>query len=307
MSDLIKTTPIRQVELSSLDLRYQHHRLRSELAERQLLNSIISHGIRDPLQGVDAGECHILLNGFKRYRCAVRLKMESVPYQSMGGDEMMGIVELLRSSNAKSLNILEQARLIDELKSVFKLRHNDIADLLEKSIAWVSMRAGMIKQMSPLVMKKVFDGDFPAYSFMYTIRQFMRMNRVSSQEIDTFVESVSGKKLSTREIEVLAHGYFKGAEAFRQQIIEGNIHWGLKRLKGTAVDSTDCNAFESKVLRDLEIVLKYLQRVSGSLLDPRLKTASFLAQSNLLAGGILRVLPVFHQTVKAFYDRSKQT
>jgi len=307
MSNLIKAPPVKQVEILSLDLRYQHHRLRSAQAEKQLLNSIIEHGIRDPLQGVDVNQGHILLNGFKRYRCALRLKIETVPYQSLGTDEMMGIIELLRISNAKSLNILEQARLIDELKSIFKMRHMDIADLLEKSVAWVSMRAGMIQQMSPLVMKKVFSGDFPAYSFMYTIRQFMRMNQVSSPEIDGFVEAVSGKKLSTREIEVLAHGYFKGTEAFRQQIATGNIHWGLKSLRETMTDSKDCNAFESKVLRDLEITLKYMQRVFNNIRDQRLKSASFLAQSNLLTGGMLRVLDGFHKTIKEFHDRSRQT
>lgn len=42
-----------QVEISNLDLRYEGYRLKSAQAERQLLNSIIEHGIKDPLQGID--------------------------------------------------------------------------------------------------------------------------------------------------------------------------------------------------------------------------------------------------------------
>ena len=91
------------VELSSFDLRYEHHRLKSVESERRLLDSILSHGIRDPLQGVSVQENRILLNGFKRYRCAKQLGIGVVPYQSFGSDEMLGIIELLRIANARSL------------------------------------------------------------------------------------------------------------------------------------------------------------------------------------------------------------
>ena len=62
----------------------------------------------------------ILLNGFKRYRCASKLRIRMVPYASLGEDEVAGILNLLRISNDRSLRILEQARFIDELK-----RHAD--------------------------------------------------------------------------------------------------------------------------------------------------------------------------------------
>ena len=44
------------------------------------------------------------------------------------------------------------------------------------------------------------------------------MNGVKKQEIEDFVVAVSGKKLSVREIEQLAHGYFRGPESFREAI-----------------------------------------------------------------------------------------
>jgi hypothetical protein len=40
----------------------------------------------------------ILLNGFKRYRCAKRLNHHTVPYVSLGPDEAAGIVQLMRGS-----------------------------------------------------------------------------------------------------------------------------------------------------------------------------------------------------------------
>ncbi len=41
------------VELSSLDLRYEGHRLRDDAREARLLASIAERGIEDPLEGVD--------------------------------------------------------------------------------------------------------------------------------------------------------------------------------------------------------------------------------------------------------------
>ena len=110
-----------QVEIASLDLRYEGFRMKSAGAEKALLLSIAEKGIRDPLQGVDTKEGRILLDGFKRFRCAQRLGIGMAPYVSMGADEALGIIELIRISNAKSLSMLEQARFVDELKSVHKI------------------------------------------------------------------------------------------------------------------------------------------------------------------------------------------
>jgi hypothetical protein len=86
---------VEQVEISSFDLRYEGCRMKNKAAERRLLCSIVEQGIRDPLQGVDAHQGRILLNGFKRYRCAKKLSIGIVPYVSLGSDEAFGILELL--------------------------------------------------------------------------------------------------------------------------------------------------------------------------------------------------------------------
>jgi hypothetical protein len=308
MNDDQQDSGIRQVEISSFDLRYERCRLKSNVTEKALLSSILGHGIRDPLQGVETkGGCRILLDGFKRYRCAKKLRIGIVPYHCLGEDEAFGIITLLRIANAKSLNILEQARLIDELRTIHKMSVSQIAGLLEKSKGWVGMRVGIIGEMSPSIMDRVFKGQFPVYSYMYTIRSFIRMNGVSKQDVDEFVKSVAGKGLSIRDMEILANGYFKGGEDIRRQIRNGNITWGLNRLKETSVQTKDCTQFEQGMLRDLEITQKYMQRVINKSKDNRYKTGSFYAQSNVLTGGILRQMNIFSRSIKEFHDKSGQT
>jgi hypothetical protein len=157
-----------------------------------------------------------------------------------------------------------------------------------------------------LVMGRIFDGKFPVYAYMYTLRPFIRMNGVNKKEIDAFVGSVAGKKLSIRDIEILAHGYFKGGDALRKQIKGGDIAWALSRLKQTSSNADDCTELERQMLRDLEITQKYMQRVTCKSQDKRFATSGFFAQANLLSGGILRQLAPFTQAIRQFYDRSRQ-
>jgi len=295
---------IEKIEIGSIDLRYESYRMKSKCSEKMLLSSILEYGIRDPLLGITTADTYILLGGFKRYRCAKRLGIGILPFSSLGCDEVFSIIKLLRLSNAQSLTILEQAKLIDELLTVHNMTNRDIARALEKSKSWVSVRSGIIREMSECVMKKIFNGDFPMYAYMYTLRQFMRINSIQKKDVDEFVSSVSGKHLSVRDIELLAHGYFKGSEDFRRQIRNNNITWGLQRIKEFSTSSTECSEFECGMLKDLEITGKYMSRVMCKSKDKRLKTASFFSQANLLAGGLLRQIGPFSKEIKEFYDRT---
>jgi hypothetical protein len=170
---------------------------------------------------------------------------------------------------------LEQAKLIDELKSVYQMSTKDIADLLEKSKAWVSARTGIIKEISKNTMDKIMDGQFPIYAYMYILRSFIRMNKIRKEDIDEFVTLISGKDLSIRDIEILSNGYFKGSEEIRNQIRDGNIKWSLKKLNQSISPDDDCTSIERRMLNDLGIIQKYMQRVSYSSGDKRFKITRF--------------------------------
>lgn len=296
-----------QIEISSLDLRFEGYRLKNQAAERGLLASIAAKGIQYPLQGADTEEGRILLNGFKRYRCAQKLNIGIVPYRSLAVDTPLGIIELIRVSNAKSLSILEQAKLIDELKTVYRMNTGDIADLLEKSKAWVSVRTGIMNDMSGTVMDHVFKGRFPVYAFMYILRPFIRINKIDKSQIDEFVKLMAGKGLSIRDIEMLARGYFKGSNEIRKQIKDGNLSLVLNSLKEPSATDSICTKFENEMLKEIEIVQKYMQRTIYKSKDDRYKTDAFFAQANLLTGGVLRMLKTFEQAMKDFHDRTRQT
>ncbi len=296
-----------EVELSALDLRYQGCRMKNAALEGRLLVSIAQRGIEEPLEGVPSAGQYILLNGFKRYRCARQLKIHKVPYASLGPEEGVGILNLLRISNNKALGLLEQAAFIDELKNGRGMTVAEIATELSRSKGWVSMRLGLIAEMSPRVRDKLLGGEFPVYPYMYVLRRFMRMNGVKPEQIEQFVVALSGQPLSVREIEQLAHAFFRGPESFRQQILNGNIALPLKHLKEVPADPEGCSEFERLMLRDLELAQQYMQRVMAKSQDPRLVSRNFYAQCHLLTNGILSRSTAFFQTLRKLHDRSGQT
>jgi len=74
------------VEITTLNLRYETHRMRESAREARLLALIAARGIRQPLEGVDTADGRFLLNGFKRLRCARQLSLGCVPYESIAAD-----------------------------------------------------------------------------------------------------------------------------------------------------------------------------------------------------------------------------
>jgi hypothetical protein len=295
-----------EVDIGALDLRYQGYRMKNAALEGRLLVSIAQRGIEEPLEGVPSADQYLLLNGFKRYRCARQLQIHQVPYASLGAEEGVGILNLLRIANTKALGLLEQAAFIDELKNGRGMTVAEIATELSRSKAWVSMRLGLMAEMSPRVREKLLGGEFPVYPYMYVVRHFMRMNGVKAEQIEQFVLACSGHPLSVREIEGLAHGFFRGPESFRQQILSGNLALPLKQLKEVPADPEGCSEFERLMLRDLELTQQYMQRVMGKSQDERLASRSFHAQCHLLTNGILSRSTAFFQTLRKLHDRSGQ-
>jgi len=292
------------VELAQLDLRYEGCRLKSPAAEARLLAAIAQAGVQQPLQGVEVSSQRVLLDGFKRVRCAKKLHLSTAPFVSLAPEEAAGIVCLLRAANDHALSLLEQARFLDELKAGCGLSLAEIAQQLSRSKAWVSLRLGVLAELSPLVREALFDGSFPVYSYLYTLRPFRRLNGAAA--LDEFVTALRGKKLSARQIEQLAHGFFRGPESFRQEIRKGHLTLPLQQLKDLPEDPDGCSELERQFLGDLEQAQKLLVRLMLKSPDQRLSSRPFRAQAHLLCAGLLSRLPAFTKTLQTLYDQCGQ-
>ena len=290
------------VERTSLNLRYQTHRLRDNAHETRLLASIVERGIEQPLEGVDTSQGRFLLNGFKRYRCATKLGMECLPYVCLGDEEAEGIASLMQVGKDKPLSILEQARFVVELLTMHGMSVADVAEILSRSKAWVSMRRGLLDEMSATVQEILFRGALVSDNKAAPGLRRMGTNGVTSQEIERFMQAVAGTHLSVREIEMLAQGYFRGPAALREEIDQGNWKWSLEQMQAVGDDPKGCSDFELALLRDLERLLKSIGRVMAHCDDQRLQTRAFHAQANLLVARLLSGQESFFKKMDKAYN-----
>ena len=310
-----------EIELNQISRKYESYRLKNEYTERRLLSSIAEKGILEPLLCTFMEtEQYILLDGYKRLRCLSRLNIHIVPVHSLGSNEQDGIIELIRDSNSKSLQTLEQSGFVDELHKNFGMTVSGIAERLEVSPAWVSLRLGLICEMSETVRMNIFSDRFPVRSYMYSLKPFTRVKK-NKDLVDRFVSSVSGKHLSTRDMDRLIYGYFRGGERFRKQIEDGNIGWTLKVLKDSTASLSqeiDLNSEERRIINDLEILQKYMVKViqhfSGVLSSSEspgmhgragslLPTSPFKKNASLLIKGVMDSIEPLRKQIGEFYDQ----
>lgn len=303
-----------EIELHQISRKYESYRLKNQYAERMLLNSIAEKGIMEPLICTASSiDQYILLDGYKRLRCLFRLNIHIVPVHSLGSNEQDGIIELIRVSNSKSLQTLEQSVFVDELHNRFGMTVSGIAERLDVSPAWVSLRLGLIGEMSETVRTNIFSGRFPVRSYMYSLKPFTRV-KGDKDLVERFVSSVSGKHLSTRDMDKLVYGYFRGGERLRKQIEEGNLGWTLKVLKDSTASlsqEADLNAEERRIISDLEILQKYMVKVIRhfseivSSVSPRMHgraTTPFKKNASLLIKGVLDSIEPLRKQIGGFYD-----
>jgi hypothetical protein len=183
----------------------------------------------------------------------------------------------------------------------------DVAEMLSRSKAWVSMRRNLLSQMTPAIQRILFRGEVSVYSYMHTLRPFMRINGFPPKELENFMRAIAGSKVSVREIELLTHGYFRGPASLRQAIDEGNWKWTLDQMQAVGEDPGGLNDFERRLLRDLERLLGAMQSVMTRCDSPRLRSRGFHAQANLLLASLLGRRDSFFKKMEEFHDRTGRT
>lgn len=298
-----------RIELKAIDLRLSHTRRKDSAQEKRLLVSIQQRDIQEPLQIVNDNQTErfILIDGFKRYRCALKLDIKTVPVEHIGIDITAGILTFLRRSVSGNFSTFEQAALIDELHNSCNMSIYDIATSLERSPAWVSVRLGLFEQLNPLIRQKIMTGAFPVRAYMYDIRGFTRVNKIPAQKVNSCVEALSSKNLSTRELSILIRAYFTGGDQLQRLITEGDVHKVLEMLRRNAENPSPFKKSENHCFIDeLKFMVKCIRRISGfeQLLN-KADDPLFINSVNIWCTELVSILPSFQKTIRDIYEKTK--
>ncbi len=164
-------------------------------------------------------------------------------------------------------------------------------------------------QMSETTKNAIMSGSFPAYSYLYTLLPFRRLKESGAKsEVDEFVSLTAGKGLGTREIEMLASGFFRGGIEMKKQLRSGDLAWALESMRKREVDSksAELSEVENRCVRDLEIIGGCMGRLGMKRPSVDATKPAFLARADLLADQILSKVNPFTKVLKEFYDRCRQ-
>jgi ParB/RepB/Spo0J family partition protein len=255
------------VERHLIDLRYEQFRVQNPTREKRLFVSIESSGIQVPLEVIQEQHqgCIILLDGFKRHRIAKKLGIAQIPVSIIGSSEVEGLLRIIRHNDKSSLSGFEEACFIEQLHTAYHLSITEIARRVERSVAWVRLRIDMLKHMSESIREKILSGAFPLRSYLYELGPVTRV-RGKQPHVEAFVDAVSGRDYSTRDIATLSRAFFSGDELVREQITQGNVDWTLRMLQdkadaqGSAADSP-----QQKLEKHLHSCLWHFNRLLPTL------------------------------------------
>jgi hypothetical protein len=292
---------------NDVDLRFESLRQRDAEAEKILLESIRGNGISLPLVVIidTPWRRPILIDGFKRYRCATKLGIDSLPVQFIQSDEKTGLLLFLRHSRQKGLSDLEYAALIDHLYKNYRMSLSRIASFIGCSVAWVSLRHGLIEQMGEKARNLVMAGKLSLRCWLYIIRPFTRVKGVDRQMIECFVVAVAGKGMSTRQLFLLADAYFKGAPFIRQHIEQGRLELVLEAIKSPGMTAAGTLP-QPAAIEDLLAARCGIDRVIASLPHADHDDERARIQGALVAKLVLERNKEFITIVKEYYDRTGQ-
>lgn len=294
--------------MNAIGLCFEHTRHKDRDAERRLLSSITQQGILDPLQIArdSATGGWVLLDGFKRYRCARKLDLGMAPVACIGDSVPEGVFALLRRNRSGGLSTMEQASMVHELYQRHAMSIYDIAAQLGHCPSWVSMRLNMLEDLGDFVRTKIMSGAFPARAYMYGIKGFTRVNKIPQERIEAFVGALSGKGLSTRALIELWRAYVGGDAAMERLIIEGDAHRTLHMLHTEAQGSVDgaLDDVQRSYINDLKETATGMGRIISGASAMDLGGASFNQHVNLLAHALLACADEFSRVIRELYDRS---
>ena len=141
--------------LEQLDLRLGFLRPVHAGAQKKMAASLVKHGQLTAVVAVEEGGCHILIDGFKRHRCAGQLGMKTLKVTVLKKScaEAKALLYLLNRPDGFST--IMEALLVWELVEIEGLNQVEAAALLERHKSWVCRRLSMIRSLAPEIIHDI--------------------------------------------------------------------------------------------------------------------------------------------------------
>lgn len=138
-----------------LDLRLGFLRPVHAGAQEKMAASLIRHDQLTAVVAVEDGGCHVLIDGFKRQRCARQLGMKTLKVTVLKKSDAEAKALLYLLNRPDGFSTIMEALLVRELVEIEGLNQVEAATLLERHKSWVCRRLFMIRNLAPEIVHDI--------------------------------------------------------------------------------------------------------------------------------------------------------
>ncbi len=199
-----------QIPPADLGRSFERLRLATPSGLEWLRTSIRTEGIRSPIASVFLDGRAEVVDGFKRVRIAIELKLETVPVTTIVVPSRAAARASMLSLNsrARGLTGLDEALVIRSLAEEDGLTLAEVGELLGRDKSFCSRRLKLARDLDPAVIARVRDGSL-AVSMGVLLAMLPRGNQLQ------LATTIVREGLSKRETERLLALYatVRGREA----------------------------------------------------------------------------------------------
>lgn len=259
---------------ADLGRRFERLRLATPQGMETLAASIRAEGILSPLATVELDGRIEVVDGFKRLRLAMELRLETVPVTTLVLPNRPAAVAAVLTLNtrARSVTGLDEALVIRALAEEDRLTLGEIATLVGRDKSFCSRRLKLGRDLDEVLVRKVRDGSL-SVSIATMLAALPRGNQLA------LAEAILREGLSARETErlIALTATVRGREA---EILLAQPRAAIGRLARKEPPSPASTERRSGLLVDIGRATELLARIARGLVeaeargrDPRIDSA----------------------------------
>ncbi len=191
---------IREINVDEISPNpYQPRKTFESEALQELSDSIVRHGLLQPIVVIEKDNGYLLVAGERRLRAHKLANLETIKAVVADvdiDDVKLRELALIENIQRENLNAIELAYSYDELIKVYEITHDELSDVVNKSRSQITNTLRLLS-LSTYVQKRLTDGAISQGHAKVLVG-------FSEKEQKILVDTIIGQKLSVRESEMLA-------------------------------------------------------------------------------------------------------
>lgn len=211
-------TPIPEVDLHRLELRFADARLLEPPAIEALARSIEQSGQLIACIAVPDTDRErlILVDGYRRVLALRRLGRDTARVESWACDLAQALLTVLAQAGRRPFAALEEALLVRELVRGQGLSEREVARRSGRDVSWVSRRLELVCGLPDSVLAAVRQGTVSTWAATRVLAPLARANGAQATQL---LAALATTPLSTRELQVWFRHYQRSPSAARERMV----------------------------------------------------------------------------------------